>query len=266
MPQPDGFYRRKYNQKTMATHKIFSEAEVAEIIRRAGELQEENSEQGYVPGIDARELAQLAQEVGIQPEFLELALREQDTKPSRGADQRKPRIESVERVVPIEVDPEDFDVITDGVKVIPTMSLSGATSSGLSQFGRTVKGQVHEAWDNPHFKLSSRGGRTKIEVWTDKSSALALSFLWILPLIFSAGAFKAGGAIAGFAAMLFVVGCAVATYRAILQKSSAAVRRVADRLESSIVEYGQSHDLQQGLQSIAQIPGDQSEQRLSSND
>ena len=65
----------------MATEKIFSESEVAEIIRRAGELQEEKSEHGYVPGVNASELAQLAQEVGIQREFLELALREQSSQP-----------------------------------------------------------------------------------------------------------------------------------------------------------------------------------------
>ena len=224
----------------MATDKIFSELEVAEIIRRAGELQEENSEHGYVPGVNASELAQLAQEVGIQREFLELALREKSSEPVNGAKKKSTRTESIERVVSVEINPEDFDVITEDLKVIPAMSLSGSTSSGLSQFGRTVTGQVHEAWDNPHFKLNSRGGRTKIEVWTDKSAALGLSFLWMLPLIFSAAAFKFGGPLAGIAAMLFVIACAVATYKAVLTKSSVAVQKVADKLHAAVIRYGES--------------------------
>ena len=246
----------------MATEKIFSESEVAEIIRRAGELQEEKSENGYVPGVNVSELAQLAQEVGIQPEFLELALKEQGSVPLKGAKKKPSRTESIERVVPVEIDPEDFDIITEDLKVIPKMSLSGSTSSGLSQFGRTVTGQVHAAWDNPHIKLNSRGGRTKIEVWTDKSAALGLSFLWMLPLIFSAGAFKFGGPLAGFAAMLFVIACAVTTYRAVLTKSSVAVQKVADKLESAILEYGQSKDLSSNSKTISQVAPTTIEQRL----
>jgi len=250
----------------MATEKIFSESEVAEIIRRAGELQEEKSEHGYVPGVNANELAQLAQEVGIQREFLELALREQSSQPIKGAKKKTSRIESIERVVPIEVNPEDFDVITEGLKVIPLMSIGGPTSKGLSQFGRTVTGQVHEAWDNPHFKLSSRGGRTKIEVWTDKSAALALSFLWTLPLIFSVAAFKIGGPIAGLAAMFLVIACAVATYKAVLHKSSLAVQKVAEKLENAIVDYGQSNAIQQNLNSNITKSGESTDSRLSTND
>jgi hypothetical protein len=224
----------------MATEKIYSESEVAEIIRRAGEIQEEKSEHGYVPGVNTNELAQIAQEVGIQHEFLEVALREHSSESMGVSRKKSTRTESIERVVPVEISPEDFDVITEDLKVIPAMSLSGSKSSGLSQFGRTVTGQVHEAWDNPHFKLNSRGGRTKIEVWTDKSAALALSFLWMLPLIFSAGAFKLGGPIAGIASMLFVIASAFATYRVVLAKSSAAVQRVADKLHAAVLMYGES--------------------------
>ena len=146
----------------MATEKIYSESEVAEIIRRAGEIQEEKSEHGYVPGVNTNELAQIAQEVGIQHEFLEVALREHSSESMGVSRKKSTRTESIERVVPVEISPEDFDVITEDLKVIPAMSLSGSKSSGLSQFGRTVTGQVHEAWDNPHFKLNSRVDEQKL--------------------------------------------------------------------------------------------------------
>lgn len=251
---------------TMATEKIFSESEVAEIIRRAGELQEEKSEHGYVPGVNSLELAQLAQEVGIEPEFLQLALKEQTSLQGSGAKKRSVPAETIERVVPVEVAPEDIDIIMENLRVIPSQSLSGSTSSGLSQVGRSVTGQVHESWDNPHFKLNSRGGRTKIEVWTDKSAALGISFLWILPLIFSAGVFKVAGLFAGLAAMLFVFACAFATYKALLKKSLLAVERVANHLETAILEYGQSNDLRSNLSSSASSEPPLSEQPKANNE
>lgn len=242
--------------------KLFSESEVAEIIRRAGELQEEKSVEGYVPGVAATELKQLAAEVGIQPEYLELALRERQEKASpttKNADR-------IERVIPVELDPNDYDVITDGLRLIPASSVNGTTSGGISQFGRTMLGQVKESWDNPHFKLSSRGGRTKIEVWTDKSAALGISFLWMMPLIFSAGAFKVGGIFAGFAALFLVIGAAVATYRGMLKKSAEAVAKVADRLEQSILEYGEANDLRTNLATSNAIQQPSSEQQIANGE
>ncbi|MEI7577567.1 MAG: hypothetical protein WCK51_11795 [Armatimonadota bacterium] len=239
------------------SEKLFSESEVAEIIRRAGELQEEKSVEGYVPGVAAHELMQLAQEVGIRPEYLELALRERQEKAAPATK----NADRIERVIPVEIDPDDYDVITDGLRLIPASSVNGTTSGGISQFGRTMLGQVRESWDNPHFKLSSRGGRTKIEVWTDKSAALGISFLWMMPLIFSAGAFKVGGIVAGFVALFLVIGAAVATYRGMLQKSAQAVLKVADRLEQSILEYGEGSDLRANLSSSIQIIAEPSEQR-----
>lgn len=219
----------------MQEKQLFSESEVAEIIRRAGELQEEKSHEGYVPGIDSNELNQLALEVGIRPEYLQMALRER-TAPSQKSIELT---DKVERVLPVEIDPEEYDVITDNITLAPMQTYNGVTGGGVSQFGRTLTGQAKETWGNPHFKINSRGGRTKVEVWTDRSIPLALGFLWTLPAILTVPvAFKLAGPLLGFITLALIIFGIVSTYRGALKKCRIAVRDVADKLEKTILEYG----------------------------
>ncbi|HLP00247.1 MAG TPA: hypothetical protein VK171_16740 [Fimbriimonas sp.] len=220
----------------MPNDKYFSEKEVAEIIRRAGEIQEEKAEGGYAPGVAADELRKLALEVGIQPEYLELALKERaGTNPAAPKDKN-----IIERIVPVEVDPADYDMITDVIKLQPMMSTGTTTSGGVTQFGRTMMGQASETWDNPHFKINSRGGRTKIEVWSDKTIPIVISILWFIPLLFSIVAGKLAGPLVGAVVAVLVCIMAVLSYRSLDKKAQNASVIVADKLEKAILEYGET--------------------------
>lgn len=231
---------------------FYSEKEAAEIIRRAGELQEEKAEEGYAPGIAAEELRRLALDVGIKPEYFEQALSER-----RGGADVQVSKKTIERIVPVEVDPADFDMITDVLKVRPMSTAGNMTTGGVSQFGRTIMGQASESWDNPHFKVNSRGGRSKIEVWSDKSVPVGMTVLWLLPLIFSPVLGKVAGPLWG--AIMAVVCCilAVFSYRALDKKSNESSVAVADKLEKAILDYGEQKKSE--LESRLSTATDQSE-------
>lgn len=219
----------------MPNDKYFSEKEVAEIIRRAGEIQEEKAEGGYAPGVATEELRKLATEVGIQPEYLEQALQERSgVKPATKNDKN-----IIERIIPVVVDPADYDMITDVIKLQPMMSTGTTTSGGVTQFGRTMIGQASESWDNPHFKINSRGGRTKIEVWSDKTVPIVISLLWFIPLLLSIVVGKAGGPLMGALYAILVCILTVFSYRGMDKKAQEASVTVADKLEKAILEYGE---------------------------
>ncbi|MEQ1822834.1 MAG: hypothetical protein ABL949_10000 [Fimbriimonadaceae bacterium] len=220
--------------------KLYAESEIGQIMRRAAELQEEGSVEGYVPGVTTDELYRIAKEAGIDPRFLEKAIAEGagrgQVKKSKGG------LAEIERVYPVEIAPENFDVITEYVKPLPmtTNPKSGAVSGGMSQIGRTLQGQVSAGWANPYIKVTSREGRTRLNVNTDNSIAAALSVLWVIPLMFSpvlgAVLFPIFGAIMA----MMCVCAAVLTYKGVTKKANAATADTADKLEKAILENGTS--------------------------
>lgn len=220
--------------------KLFSETEVGQIMRRAAELQEEGSAEGYVPGVTSEELVRIAKEAGIDPKFLEKAIAEGSNKGA--SNKSKSGLVEIERVYPVEIEPENFDVITDYVKTLPltTNPKSGTVSGGMSQIGRTLQGQVAAGWANPYIKVTSREGRTRLNVNADNSIAIAMTTLWLVPLVFSpilgAVLFPIFGAIMA----MMCVCCAVLTYKGVTKRANAATAETADKLEKAILENGTS--------------------------
>ena len=117
--------------------RVFSEEQAADILQRAARLQEaENSGTPYTPGITEAELMRIATEAGIDPSFLGKAL-DGMTEPERKERLLKFVNEAV-RVVDGELDPEDFDLVVDG---LPTHS-NNKKGRTLTQIGRQVSGTV----------------------------------------------------------------------------------------------------------------------------
>ncbi|MEQ1932712.1 MAG: hypothetical protein ABL962_02360 [Fimbriimonadaceae bacterium] len=230
--------------------KLYAESEIGQIMRRAAELQEEGSSEGYVPGVSSEELYRIAKEAGIDPRFLEKAIAEGaskvETKKAKGG------LSEIERVYPVEIAPENFDVITEYVKTLPltTHPKSGAVSGGMSQIGRTLQGQVSAGWANPYIKVTSREGRTKLNVTADNSTAIAMSILWIVPLMLCPVIGAALLPIAGAIMALLVVSLSVLTYRGVSKKANAATVDTADKLERAILENGTS--LRENLQKASE--------------
>lgn len=226
--------------------KLYAESEIGQIMRRAAELQEEGSSEGYVPGVSSEELYRIAKEAGIDPRFLEKAIAEGASKVE--TKKAKSGLSEIERVYPVEIAPENFDVITEYVKTLPltTHPKSGAVSGGMSQIGRTLQGQVSAGWANPYIKVTSREGRTRLNVTSDNSTAIAMSILWIIPLMLCPVIGAALLPIAGAIMALLVVSLSVLTYRGITKKANEATVDTADKLERAILENGTS--LRENLQ------------------
>lgn len=166
----------------MPGEQLFSEAEVTEIVKRAVELQESGRQaQEYVPGVTRTELTRIAGEIGIEVAFLEQAIRERlEPRQERKGFWRSLWPQPVERVVDGELDPEDYDILTEH---LPTR----ATNAPPSQVGRTLTAKVMTGLTMADVAVTARNGRTRIKV----------SPLPILPLVFGGQAILVGAGIAG---------------------------------------------------------------------
>ncbi len=212
---------------------LFSEAQVGEIMIRAAALQESGSENGYTPGVSSGELAKIAQEMGIDEKYLNLAILEKST--IKNSSSKVELYPDIERVYPIHIEPENFDVITEYVKPLAVAGTTG--QAGFTHIGKTLEGQVSGTWGNPHVKVTSRDGRTKVYVRSDRGTPIGITTLWLLPLIFSIAAFKFS-VIAGLIAIATCFALAFWTYKKLAQLSSRTTYEAAQSIEKAILEYG----------------------------
>lgn len=152
--------------------RIYSEKEAAELLQKAAKLQEQGDGTGYSAGVTLEELRRIAEEAGIAPDFLDKAI----------ADGKAPRkeaslfnlVEETEQVVEGEIAPSETDL------VVQAMRREG-TVQALQQIGRTTTAQVMKGPMSARVDVSSRQGRTRVQV---RSSPLMAYFLGLhTPLI-----------------------------------------------------------------------------------
>lgn len=138
--------------------KVFSEAEVGEIIRRAVELQEKSSAQTYTPGVTQEELERIGREMGVDPEYVRRAL---ESVRGGSPDNLKKLVlaREVERVVDGELDPRDFDLVTSALP--PSTDRSPPT-----QVGRALNAKMMTGMSMTDVTVSARNGRTRVKVRT----------------------------------------------------------------------------------------------------
>jgi len=202
--------------------RVFSEQDLGEIIQRASELQERAGESAapYAAGVTLEQLERVAQEVGVEPAFLQQALEERarPARPSRAVH---------ERVVEGELDPADFDLFLEEVRG------HRRRNDDAKQIGRTL---VTQAWSGPgiaQVEVTSRNERTRLKV----KAIPAIECAVLIPLTFLGGLFPAvflgTHGHAGLAGA--VVGGTVATAAGIFglwhHRSRRAAGRLADKLE-----------------------------------
>jgi hypothetical protein len=208
--------------------RVFSEQEVGEIVQRAAELQERSPERGlsYTPGVTREQLERVAAEVGVEPEFLEQAIRER-LEPPRG---RWHLLREEERVVTGELDPRDFDVLLAEV--------SAGHRRHATQIGRTLRTQVWTGSGFARLEVTSRNDRTRIRL----RPFPVLQFLGTFYPTFFAS--TAGGAALshaghGLAAALMAAGAVVAGglgFGTWLRHSNRAMHRLGDKLQRRVAE------------------------------
>lgn len=238
--------------------KLFSESEVGEIMRRAAELQEKGSDSGYLPGVSSAEMSRMASEIGIDSKYLEVALQERLT--GKSAVSKLDAYPTIEKIYPIELGPNDLDIITEYLKPLPSTNSNGTTSPGLVQVGRTLQGKAACAWGNPDFRVTSRDGRTKVVVTSDKATPAGISCIWILPMIVGIILMGKVSVVAGLAVFAASIVLALLCYPKLVKKSGEMTIQTAEAIDKGIVEYMESRP---SVSSTSVAETEQMQQRIS---
>ena len=124
----------RYNDG-VAQKEVFSEQEVTQIIRRAAELSAKAPESPtYTPGITRSELEKIASEIGVDPKSLQQAILE--SRESNVKSEGFTFAPVYERVVEGELDPDEFDLVTDFIHTF------GRFDPGVTQVGRSVRARA----------------------------------------------------------------------------------------------------------------------------
>ena len=218
--------------------KVFSEQEVANVVRRAIELQEQASQESYTPGVTDTELQRIAGELGIDPRFLEMAIHESGTTESKKGPLHL--TEEFERVVDFELSPEDYDILLAHLK--PTNH-----RGSFQQVGRTLSGQAWTGCSMARVEVTSKKGRTRINV---RSNAIFAWLTTIHPAMLSSFGLLAGMGAAGKIWLALAIVSAiwlVATFAftALLKNGHKAARRLTEKLAQSVAD--EAPDLRENL-------------------
>ena len=217
----------------MVVGKVYSEKEAAEILQRAVALQEstpDGSVSSYAPGITDEELRRIAQESGLDPKFLEMAIAEGQRLPAA----KKNFFDYYrdhEIVIDGELPLDKFDVILEEV------GPSSSRSMGLSQVGRMIEGQFSHKAGFGRLKVSSRQGRTRVNV---RSASFIPFMLFMHPGLmgFAGGivALALGQTILGLALGLGAPLLGFLGMRMLQKKAHADVANLVERIVQRITE------------------------------
>lgn len=130
----------------------FSEKDAAEILKAAAKLQQESALGTNPSGVSIDDLKKIAEESGINPNFVDQALLSQAAKNTKGSDKGR-----LETTIEGELSLEQFGVVQESLS-----SLSGYKL--MSQVGRTIQGTVQAPWCQLRVEVFSRYGKTRIQV------------------------------------------------------------------------------------------------------
>lgn len=242
--------------------RVFSEQEVADIVQRAAKLQEESATaaKAYKPGVSRAELERAATEVGIAPEFLDLAIRE---KLAGG----QPRsffglAQPVERVVEGEIDPQDFDLILENIRIW------SSRRAPVTQVGRTLHARAFTGSGAASIDVQSRNGRTRVRVKPFPIFEILGTFYpAFLATMMAAGPLAAAGhgieaGVVGIGSFLAALGGFAFWSR----KSNRAAARLADKIQSNIADQVASTPQTSTMQPAAKMEEEDAVQRLNQGD
>lgn len=214
----------------MPDERVYSEQEVAAIIKRAVELTEQEGTK-YQPGVTREELLKIAEEVGVPIAALEQAIRESGTvREAKGPFQLT---SEHERVVEGEIDPGQFDLIIDGLK-----PLNRRHSQAITQVGRKLTMQTWNGVGQSSIDITSREGRTRIQV---RSGALFQGLMTLYPAFI--GSMIAMGSLGekGMIGVGVAIAAALATvgggmFAFLTRKGHQKSRELADELRDRVAQ------------------------------
>ncbi len=231
-------------RSSMREDRVFSEQEVAEIMRRAVTLQETAKEGGaeYRPGVTKAELQRAAKEMGVDPAFLEQAILEKlDGVPAK----HHGYLPEEQRVVEGELDPADFDIILDQIKT------RARSRNPITQVGRSLRGQTFTGSGLANLEITSRNGRTRINLKPFPVFEILGTFYPAFLVSMIAGGSLAQHGMGGIATAVAggAFGLAILGFRQWISKSREATARLADKLQSAVSDHV-GKDLRENLGAV----------------
>ncbi|HVT12974.1 MAG TPA: hypothetical protein VHE55_11980 [Fimbriimonadaceae bacterium] len=236
--------------------KVFSEQEVAAVVRRAVELQEQAGHEAYMPGVTTEELQRIAGDLGIDPKYLQQAV---DEAASADEARRKPFsfAEEYERVVDAEISPDDYDVL---LKHIPSFG----SRHPITQVGRTLTGRTWTGCSIANVEVTSKRGRTRIRVRSNSLFAFLVTIYpaFIASLVSLGPLTESGHLWIALAFIVLAVSVAALGFRSLTKRGHRASKKLADRLAESVLEDADDAKRHSGTTQSAATTGESIVQRL----
>jgi hypothetical protein len=215
----------------MGTERVFSEEEVAEIMRRAVSLQEgtKDASSAYKPGVTHSELMRAAKEMGVDPSFLEQAINER----LKGRIGKRKFLGEESRVVDGELDPSDFDIVLSQVRT------RASRRHPVTQIGRTLQGQAFTGSGLATMEVTSRNGRTRINVKPFVVFEALGTFYpaFIVTMLANAKLAEMGNPAGALAVTTAVFGAAAIGFLGWVNRSRSAAANLADKLQATISDH-----------------------------
>jgi len=155
----------------------FSEREVALVLRKATEMEEQEGPTGS--GLSLRELEQIAGEVGISPAIIQRAVAELDRKGERSPVAGAPLSHEAIRAVAGELDPEGVAALLEAVE--RRSDLVGEVTQALG----TTRWTARDRFRTSQVAVTSAKGGTTVRV-VERASARLKRIFHILPAAWGA--------------------------------------------------------------------------------
>lgn len=206
---------------------VFTEAQVAQIIRAASRRHGSDAGNREASGVTRSELERLAHEVGIAPADLAAAIEQVRA----GEDQGGPpwRQRSFERVVEGEFPPEAY---AESLLNLPIANTPGQTAA----VGNTFRCNYMAGLSSQELKVVAKDGRTRVRVETTPvvASILACVLLFITTMVSGITAFDERHPLAG--AIVAAIGYSLAylSVSATAKAGARCARRVLDELVQAL--------------------------------
>lgn len=192
---------------------------------------EKDAAQSYTPGITEEELAKIAAEVGVPPDALRRAIRE-------AGDQSEKKgpfhlTEEFERVVEGELDPSQFDILTEGIK-----PLAKSGQMHMAQVGRMLTMSAWTGLGQAKVDVTSRNGRTRLKV---RSNSIFQFLMTLYPSLMISAVTLAGTAEHGMGWLGAAIGTGLVgiggfLFAKLTMLGHRKAERLADDLRSRIAE------------------------------
>jgi hypothetical protein len=216
----------------MSSRQVFSEQEAAEIMQWAVRLQEQSNEgENYTPGVTLQELQRIAEEAGLDPTFIEKAISNKAVVESeKGVFHFT---ESFERVIDGEINPDDFDLVLEEMKV------SGRNQRpGAYQVGRSMTAMAWTGVSQAKVEVSARKGRTRLQVTSNAFGAyfLGLHGPLIGGIIIMALMGERGNALLGALLGGGLIAAGGVAFKWLLMKGHKAAQKLTEKLAGVIAD------------------------------